>query len=134
MRIFLDDDHPDLNPSAVDRVKWFEEFSSKFNDEDVVWVTTAIDCIELLEKGNVDAISLDHDLGFAGCSIGCSHFLSFAENMKILENEAESGLDVAKWIYFAVLSGVIPTLKWEVHSQNPIGKESIKSYLNNITH
>lgn len=57
-------------------------------------------------------ISFDHDLG---------------------ENEA-TGYDIAKWIVENDMEGVIAipdNFQFYVHSQNPIGKKNIESYLNN---
>jgi hypothetical protein len=57
-------------------------------------------------------ISFDHDLG---------------------ENE-QTGYDIAKWIVEADMDGIISipiNFQFYVHSQNPIGKQNIETYLNN---
>ena len=63
---------------------------------------TAEEAIALLETGEVEEISLDHDLG-----------------------EGMSGYDVATWMEMQVaLSGFIPP-KVKVHWANPVGRDNI---------
>ena len=74
-------------------------------------VYSAQAAIAALETGNVEKISLDHDLG----------------------NEAEvgNGYMVAKWIEEAAYLGKIPKLVWYIHSQNSVGVASMKAALTN---
>lgn len=69
------------------------------------WVKTAWDAIALLEKGGVEAVSLDHDLGDA---------------------ENGTGQFVAGWIEAEAYHGRIGRIAWRVHSANPIGAERMK--------
>lgn len=66
------------------------------------WARTAQEAIALLETGNVEEISLDHDLG-----------------------EILSGYDVACWIERAVFDKRIRLPIWHVHSANPVGRARI---------
>ena len=66
-----------------------------------VWVRTPAEAIELLRTGEIDAISLDHDLG-------------------LLDGEREqTGYDVVTWIERAVATeGYVPPRTIRVHSAN----------------
>ena len=136
--IFLDDDHPSVNPNASQRVVWFNEFKEKnnLNDNDIAWITTAREAISLLKTGRIQYISLDHDLMDSGHAEYPPdmppQMLSHEQNMAILESGAKSGYDVARWIFHAVSNGSIPKLHWEIHSQNGIGRENMRRYLQNI--
>lgn len=66
------------------------------------------DAIEVLEKeeGNIERLSLDHDLG-SGCP---------------------NGYEIAKWIEEKVYKeDYIPPKRLYCHSQNPVGKSNIKA-------
>lgn len=60
-------------------------------------------------KGFPDFISFDHDLGLE-----------------------ESGYDCAKWLVDYCLDHNLQLPEFEVHSQNPVGKENILALLNNF--
>ncbi len=67
------------------------------------------DVLELTANGLIDYISFDHDLG----------------------DNVPTGMDVCKWLVeqdmnYAVLD---PNFTFYVHSQNPLGAENIRSYL-----
>lgn len=66
---------------------------------------TADEAIQFLDTGLVTHISFDHDLGDA---------------------EDGTGYDVAKWIERLAYYGELPPLTWEIHSDNPAGRENIK--------
>lgn len=67
--------------------------------EDVVWVKTAPDAIQALQKREFDEISLDHDLG---------------------DPKAGEGYDVLTWIEFQVrLNGFKCPKRLRCHSANP---------------
>ena len=74
-----------------------------------VWAKTAPEAIEHLKTGNVTYISLDHDLGE---DEGCG-----------------SGYDVASFIEEAAYFNIIPRLKWNVHSANPVGAANMERAL-----
>ena len=70
---------------------------------DEIWVKTSDVAIQYLKHGNVESISLDHDLG----------------------PSSGTGLDVANWIEEQAFHGLIPRLTWYVHSMNTCGKKNI---------
>lgn len=67
-----------------------------------LWVKTAWEAIDALQRGGVAEVSLDHDLG---------------------EPAAGTGYDVAEWIEVEAYHGRVARLRWRVHSANPIGAE-----------
>ena len=69
-------------------------------------VFTAHECISRLERGDVETISLDHDLG---------------------PPEAGDGYEVAKWIEAQAFAGTLKRLAWSVHSANPAGRRNIEA-------
>ncbi len=89
LRVWLDDERP--LPSNFD-----------------VHVKTADEAIELLKKGNVDVISLDHDLG-----------------------TEKTGYDVACWIEEQAFHGKLGKLRLRCHSQNVVGRARICIALQN---
>lgn len=66
---------------------------------------TAEEAIQFLKTCDFTHISFDHDLG---------------------EPEDGTGYDVAKWIEERAYYGELLPLTWEVHSDNPAGRENIK--------
>lgn len=73
-----------------------------------VLAKTADEAIALLKTGNVESISLDHDLG---------------------PPEAGTGYDVAQWIEQAAFHKSIKPLNWNIHSANPVGAQNMKHAL-----
>ena len=63
----------------------------------------------IIDSGLPDFISFDHDLGLQ-----------------------ESGYDCAKWLVNFCLDNNLRLPKFDVHSQNPVGKENILSLLLNF--
>jgi hypothetical protein len=85
MKVYLDDERE--APQGWTRVYWPAE------------------AIALLEQGNVEEISLDHDLG---------------------DDEKGTGYDVVRWIEQAVaLHGFVPPVM-RVHSANPAAAKRMK--------
>ena len=80
-------------------------------DETWIHLTTAKEVIDALKTGEVDEISLDHDLGEKAI-VG------------------DGGI-VARWIENAAFNGDIPKLIWHIHSKNPIGSEEMRKALEN---
>ena len=70
----------------------------------------AKEAIKLLQSGDVEIISLDHDLG---------------ENVK-------SGYDVAKWIEKETALNDFNPPKILIHSANPVGQRNIQSCIDSI--
>lgn len=98
MRIYLDDLRETPDYLAVDR----------YNDERRTYTHrayTAQEAIALLESGQVEFISFDHDLGAP---------------------EAGTGYDVARWIEYRVATDPdFPMPDWAIHSANPVGVGNI---------
>ena len=63
----------------------------------------------ITDKGMPDFISFDHDLGLE-----------------------ESGYDCAIWLVNYCLDNTLRLPQFDVHSQNPVGKENILALLNNF--
>jgi hypothetical protein len=88
MRVFLDDERmPDGVPGLPEPEAW-------------VIVRSAIQCIALLETGEVVAVSLDHDLGA----------------------DVPTGYDVACWLEMAHAEGRQVPAQLYVHTANPVGR------------
>lgn len=82
------------------------------NEEWIICETRAQVYCAIYSKGIPSYISFDHDLG----------------------EDEDTGFDISKMIVNMDLDGFrrIPdNFKFYVHSQNPIGKKNIESYLNN---
>ncbi len=91
VRIWLDDLRP---------------MPSSFN----VHCKTASEAIELLNKGNVQAISFDHDLGVDG----------------------GTGYQVASFIEKEAKEGTLESIdQMTIHSANPVGRQNIKYAIRN---
>ena len=96
MRLWLDDDPNRAVPPGFDIV-----------------VRTAKEAIDWIASGEIDEISLDHDLGLT----------------KDLGYDPGTGYDVAKWVEEQAYKGALPRIKWSVHSANPAGASRMKSAL-----
>ena len=81
-----------------------------------VHVTTPEDAIELLRSGEVDEISLDHDLGLA------------------TPDSERTGYDVLAWLEEEVARGpwehLVPVI--DVHSANPVGWRRMELAISSI--
>ena len=64
--------------------------------------------------------------------LGCPGFISFDHDL----GEGKNGFEIAKELVEMLLDGVIKiedgSFDFYVHSQNPVGKENIRSFLNNF--
>lgn len=86
IRIWLDDERP---------------MPSQYN----TYCKTAEEAISYLRQGNVEAISLDHDLG---------------------PPQAGTGYDVARFLEEAAATGQLETFpEVSIHSANPIGRQNM---------
>lgn len=74
---------------------------------------SAAEAIAVLKTGNVEFISLDHDLAPEHYGDGWY--------------PQQTGYTVALWIENAVVSGRIKCPEWACHSMNPSGKARIES-------
>ena len=91
MRVYLDDERQ--TPVGWVRVYWPDE------------------AIELLKTGNVNEISLDHDLG---------------------DDDRGTGYDVVLWVEEAVITRGFKPPKMAVHSANSSARAKMKSGIENI--
>jgi len=75
-------------------------------------------------NGLPDFISFDHDLADIHYSMDFS---------KSLENQGteKTGYDCAKWLANYCMDNNLMIPQFVVHSQNPVGKQNIQSYLDN---
>lgn len=85
---------------------WLDDIRPMPDDYDV-WVRKVFDCMYLLETGEVEHLSFDHDLGDYG-----------SEN---------SGYNLATWIESKAFDDELPRLTWDIHSQNPVGRDRIEA-------
>ena len=100
MKLWLDDERDPRDPFI----------QSEFGAEgDETWVKTAQQAISVLSQGNVESVSLDHDLGPG----------------------AGTGQEVANWIEEQAFHGTLPRLAWAVHSMNTVGAKSMTRALVN---
>ena len=82
---------------------WLDDVRVMPEDFDI-WVKSALACIGIIESGIVTHISFDHDLGhsmFTGYTVACS-------------------------IEVLAFYNKVGRISWDVHSQNPVGKENIE--------
>jgi hypothetical protein len=103
-----------------------------------------VDVVSKLGLENIEAISLDHDLGDTAMS---EYFNNVSPNYKLDYNniKEKTGLDCAKWLINCYLdnyvteesrsekrdSGIVFP-KVFTHSANPIGSANIMGYINNF--
>lgn len=84
----------------------------------ITWhlVKTADECIEKLQTGQVEELSLDHDLSE-------EHYLEhFGYQLPSNTKPAKTGLSVVDWM---VENNIWPSLII-LHTMNPIGRENMK--------
>jgi hypothetical protein len=74
------------------------------------WARTAQDAIRVIKSGEVSYISFDHDLGPLD-----------ADN-----RNKNNGYEVAKYIEMLAYNKAVKPIVWEIHSQNPVGRERIE--------
>lgn len=99
IKLWLDDER-DPNSRKIQ-----ELFGAEPN---MIWVKTVPAAISRLKSGNVEYISLDHDLGTTA-----------------------TGYDVAKWIEEQAFNGTLNRINWAVHSMNTEGSKAIRNALLN---
>jgi hypothetical protein len=80
--------------------------------------------------GNIDTISLDHDLGDTAIR---EYFKNTSKNYIIDYNNIheKTGYDCAKWIVNKSMEDEIALPTITVHSANPVGAANIMGYINN---
>ena len=89
----------------MSKIKVWLDDERKMPENFTTHVKTADEAIALLAGGNVELISLDHDLG----------------------EGAKTGYDVARWIEGAAQSKSLKPVQVLYHTQNPVGKENMRA-------
>lgn len=90
------------------------------------WAKTAEYAIHLLKTGQVEFISLDHDLcpqHYEAMRLEGSYGVASSANLY----QGLTGYDVALWIEEAVKDRRIPMPRWRVHTMNPCGRDRIRA-------
>jgi hypothetical protein len=97
----------------------------------VKWVKSYTEfCDNILFDGLPDAICFDHDLSdFQAMKSGYPELM---EDVRWPETE-KTGYDCAKWLIEYCQDNNLKLPKWNIQSANPVGKENIKSLLENYT-
>jgi hypothetical protein len=97
---------------------WLDDVR-KCPDNFDIHVKTAKEAIDLLSSGQVEYISLDHDLNG-----------DFNRPDNTLEATG-TGYDVAKWIEEHAYKGDLAPISYNIHSSNPAGRERMLQALMN---
>lgn len=97
------------------------------------WAKRAAEAIECLRTGEVEEVSLDHDLG------ACERCMNgqtvedwlLATNFRSMPNCSHfgTGYTVACWIEEKAISGELGRLAWACHSSNVTGRNRIEATL-----
>jgi hypothetical protein len=93
-----------------------------------VWARTNTEAQKLLQTGEVEEISMDHDLGDAGLdekTIDALTLEEFRRYLMIRGTSSETGVELARWM---VLNQIIPD-KIIIHSWNPDGARKMAAIL-----
>ena len=77
------------------------------------------------EKGIPDFISFDHDLAD-------EHYGEMGSGCQYDEYQEKTGYQCAIWLAEYVVDKMKPLPDYKVHSMNPIGRENIIHYLENV--
>jgi hypothetical protein len=66
--------------------------------------------------------------------MGMPNMVSFDHDLADINNDKEkTGFDAAKWLVDYCMDNDVKLPNYQVHSANPVGKENIKSYLENFS-
>lgn len=115
-KIYLDDVRTPIDPTWV-VVRNYDEF---------------IETINKIGLGNVDVISLDHDLGDSAMEEWHKNvYHNFQLNYGNITEK--TGYDCAKWLVEQWMDGK-PVVDVYTHSANAIGSANIMGYINNYRH
>lgn len=106
------DDVRDINKYR-NRFNIYFPIQDNYNEINVIWLKNYTSFVEWITlNGLPDAICFDHDLG---------------------EYDGKSGMDCAHWLIEYCLDNNIRQLPLcNIQSSNPVGRENIKSLLNNF--
>jgi hypothetical protein len=85
-------------------------------------VKTASECIEALKGGDVEYLSLDHDLG-----VHESSYFSQEHEFSAGQFWPGTGYDVCKWM---AENNVWPSRSITLHTANPVGRINMRQLIN----
>ena len=85
-------------------------------------VRTYRECLEALQMGNVDYLSLDHDLG-----IHESSYYMQEHEFSAGQFWPYTGYDVCKWM---VEHNIWPSVSITLHTANPVGRINMRQLIN----
>jgi hypothetical protein len=104
-----------LVPSKLNKMYWDDDWSIvRSYDQFVSWI---------VKNGLPDFISFDHDLADVHYSMDFSKFNDGGKE--------KTGYECAKWLVNYCMDMKLDIPRYIVHSQNPVGKVNIQSYLEN---
>lgn len=119
---------------------WLDDVRDPFKDDwlnfspiegpyEVVWIKTYNEFLNHITTfGLPEGICFDHDLSdFQAMKSGYPELM---EDCKWPEDE-KTGMDCAKWLVEYCLDSKLDLPKWNIQSANPVGKQNIKSLLEN---
>lgn len=101
MQIWLDDNRDPTNPDIQAKYPSARYYAW-------TWVKTVPEAKQYIERGEVDAISFDNDLGLP-----------------------EEGKHLATWIEDKAYYNKIKPMEWYVHSENSVAKDEIIAAMRN---
>lgn len=104
----------------------------KYELTEIIWVKSYDEFVNwIIINGLPDAICFDHDLGLENHFERVKNGLSKRKS-KLLKKEEKTGYDCAKWLVDYCLDNNLKLPLYNIQSANPVGKENIKSILDNF--
>ena len=98
-----------------------------------VWLKSYDEFISYIKTyGLPDAICFDHDLGLPRQLVLRNEGKSKRESRRIVREEEKTGYDCAKWLVDYCIDNNKSLPLYNIQSANPVGKENIKSLLENF--
>jgi hypothetical protein len=95
-------------------------------EEDWVIVRSYDEFMEtILEKGMPEFVSFDHDLAD-------EHYGLEGSGCQYDDYKEKTGYDCAIWLAEHIVDNLLPLPDYKVHSMNPIGRDNIIHYLENL--
>lgn len=93
-------------------------------------VRTVEECQRLLLTGEVEHLSLDHDMGACEeCVKDNKHIGDMQGDRTTFYNWCPHVLDGTKLVYWMIENNVWPKEKPEVHSANPVGRDRMRGMI-----
>lgn len=130
MNIYLDDIRGCPKPDPKGEGVWMDCGTNlDLPDGPIAWhvVRSVARCIKMLQEyqGQVDILSLDHDLGNVTHNVGLGIGLQ----------EESTGYDILTWLEKQVVvygnAAVLPK-RFRIHSANPVGRKRMKAAIESI--